>query len=71
MSHQVSFYFRLIIKIIIDFIDINKLNKIEVYEKKLNEFNPKLLVYIKNYSINRKMRNGLIKQLINNPLYQI
>ena len=70
LSHQVSFYFRLIIKIIIDFIDINKLNKIEVYEKKLNEFNPKLLVYIKNYSINRKMRNVLIKQLINNPLYQ-
>ena len=69
ISHQVNFYFKLIIKIIVDFIDTNKLPKIEIYEKNLNDFNPKMLVYIKNNSLNKKERILQIKQLIHNPLY--
>ena len=70
VSNQVSFYFKLIIKIIVDYIDTNKFNRIEVYEKKLNEFNPKLLVYIRNTSLTRKMRMTQIKQIIYSHLYQ-
>ena len=70
LSHQVNFYFKLIIKILVDYIDISRFNKIELYEKKLNEFNPKLLVYIKNSSLSKKIRIGQIKQLIHSPIYQ-
>ena len=69
ISHQLGFYFKLITKIIIDFIDTNKLQRIEIYEKKLNDFNPKMLVYIKNNSLSRKERISHIKQLIHNPMY--
>ena len=69
LSHQLSFYFKLITKIIVDYIESNKISKIDIYEKKLNEYNPKMLVHIKNNSINKKMRLSQIKQLVHNPLY--
>ena len=68
LSHQVSFYFKLITKILVDYIDSNKLFKIEIYEKKLNNYNPNMLVYIKNNSLNKKTRISQIKQLIHNPI---
>ena len=69
LSHQVSFYFKLITKILIDYIELSKFSKIEIYETKLNEYNPKMLVYIKNNAINKKLRIAQIKQLIHSPLY--
>ena len=69
LSHQVSFYFKLIIKILADHIELNKFSKIEIYETKLNDYNPKMLVYIKNNAINKKVRIAQIKQLIHSPLY--
>ena len=68
LSHQVNFYFKLIIKIIVDYIDANKHLKIEIYEKQLSNYNPNMLVYIRNNSLNKKTRINQIKQLIHNPL---
>ena len=69
VSHQLSFYFKFITKIIVDYIDLNKFSRIEVYETKLNEYNPKMLVYIKNNLLNKKIRISQIKQLLHNPIY--
>ena len=68
LSHQVNFYFKLIIKIIVDYIDSNKHFKIEIYEKQLSNYNPNMLVYIKNNSLSKKTRITQIKQMIHNPL---
>jgi hypothetical protein len=69
LSQQLTFYFKIITKRIIDYIESIKYSKIEIYEKKLSNYNPKMLVYIKNDTINKKMRIGQIKQIINNPIH--
>ena len=69
LSQQLTFYFKIITKIIIDYIESIKNTKIEIYEKNLNNYNPNMLVYIKDDIINKKMRIGQIKQIINNPIH--
>ncbi len=69
-SHQVSFFFTLITKKVIDFIEENKYNnKISILEMKFNTFNPNMQVYIRDENIKQKTRINLIKQMINNTYY--
>ena len=69
ISRQLSFYFKLIIKSIIDFIEFNKYPNIEIYEKKLPNYNPNMLVYIKDSSQSKKMNFYQLKLIFNHPLY--
>ena len=69
-SHQVSFFFTLITKKVIDFIEENKYNnKIAILEMKFNTFNPNMQVYIRDENIKPKTRVNIIKQMINNTYY--
>ena len=69
-SHQVSFFFNLITKKIIDFLEENKLNnKITILEGKFNNFNPNLQVYIKDENVKPKTRMNLIRQMISTTSY--
>ena len=69
ISHQLNFYFKLITKSIIEYIESKKYSKIEIYEKKLSNYNPNLLIYIKDINQSKKNRLFQIKQMISNPLY--
>ena len=69
ISRQLSYYFKLIIKSIIDFIETNKYPNIEIYEKKLKNYNPNLLVYIKDTSQSKKNNLFQLKQIFNHPIY--
>ena len=69
VSRQLSYYFKLIIKSIIDYIESNKYTNIEIYEKKLPNFNPNMLVYIKDTSQSKKLNLSQLKQIFSHPLY--
>ena len=69
-SHQVSFFFTLITKKLVDFLEENKyINKITLLEMKFNNFNPNMQVYIKDDNIKQKNRMTLIRQMISNTYY--
>ena len=69
-SHQVGFFFKLITKKLVDYIEENKYNnKITILEMKFNTFNPNMQVYIKDENIKQKTRMSSIKQMINNTYY--
>ena len=63
-SHQVNFFFTLIIKKVVDYINLMKYNKIIIYDTKFNTFNPNLQVYIKDETIKRNILEEQIKQMI-------
>ena len=69
VSRQLSYYFKLIIKSIIDFIETNKYQNIEIYEKKLPNYNPNMLVYIKDTSQSKKSNLSQLRQILTHPLY--
>ena len=69
-SHQVSFFFTLITRKLVDFLEDNKyINKITLLEMKFNNFNRNMQVYIKDDNIKQKNRMNLIKQMISNTYY--
>ena len=69
-SHQVNFFFSLITKKVVDYIEENKFNnKINILETKFNNFNPNMQVYIKNENIKQKIRMNLIKEMISKTYY--
>ena len=69
-SNQVSFIFTLLIKRIYNFVEEYKLEqRINILEKKLNNFNPNLQVYIKDENIKLKNRIFSLKQIINYPKF--
>ena len=69
-SHQVSFFFILITKKLVDFLEENKYNnKITILEMKFSNFNPNLQVYIRDENMKQKNRLNLIKQMISNSYY--
>ena len=69
VSRQLSYFFKLIIKSIIDHIELNKYPNIEIYEKKLPNFNSNMLVYIKDTSQSKKLNLYQLKQIFSHPLY--
>ena len=69
-SHQVNFFFTLITKKVVDFIEENKYNnKITILETKFSNFNPNMQVYIKDDNMKPKNRMNLIRQKINSTYY--
>ena len=69
VSRQLSYFFKLIIKSIIDFIETNKYQNIEIYEKKLPNYNPNMLVYIRDTSQPKNHNINQLRQLLLHPLY--
>ena len=69
VSRQLTYYFKLIIKSIIDFIELNKYPNIEIYEKNLPNYNPNLLVYIRDKSESKNNNIVELRQILWNPLY--
>ena len=64
-SHQVSFIFTLLTRLIANFVSENKLTqKISILEMKFNNYNPNLQVYIKDENMKTKNRISAIKQMI-------
>ena len=69
-SHQVNFFFTLLTKNVIDFIESNKLNnKITILEMKFNTYNPNMKVYIKDETVKQRNRMNSLKQKINSLYY--
>ena len=69
-SHQVSFIFTLLTRLIVNFVVDNKLNqRISILEMKFNNYNPNLQVYIKDENTRLKNRILAIKQMIFHPSY--
>ena len=69
-SHQVSFFYSIITKKLVDFIEDNKYNnKITILEMNFNTFNPNMQVYIKDDNIKPKSRMNMIRQMISNSYY--
>ena len=69
VSRQLNYYFKLIIKSIMDYIETNKYQNIEIYEKKLPNYNPNLLVYIKDTSQSKNTNMNQIRQIFSHPIY--
>ena len=69
VSRQLTYYFKLIIKIIIDFIELNKYPNIEIYEKKLPNYNPNMLVYIKDKSQSKNNNINQLRLIFSHPFY--
>ena len=64
-SHQVSFIFTLLTRLIANFVNENKLTqRISIQEMKFNNYNPNLQVYIKDENMKNKNRISAIKQMI-------
>ena len=69
-SNQVSFIFTLLIKRICNFVEEYKLEqRINILEKKFNNFNPNLQVYIKDENMKFKNKILAVKQIINYPKF--
>ena len=69
VSRQLSYYFKVIIKKIIDFIELNKYQNIEIYEKKLPNYNPNMLIYIRDTSQPKSHNINQLRQILLHPLY--
>ena len=64
-SHQVSFIFTLLTRLIVNFVEDNKItHRISILETKFNNYNPNLQVYIKDENAKLKNRVIAIKQII-------
>ena len=63
-SNQLSYYFTLITKKIVDYINEIKCSKIIVTETQLKDYNPNLLVYIKDSNLKKLSQINLLKRII-------
>ena len=63
-SHQLTYIFSVIIKIIVDYIDEQKMTKINILESKFSNFNQNMRVYIKNSRHKKKARIEQIRKII-------
>ena len=53
-SNQLNYIFNILTHKLVDIIEENSLNKIMIYETQLNNYNPNMKVYIRDYSIKKK-----------------
>ena len=53
-SNQLNYIFNILTHKLVDIIEENSFNKIMIYETQLNNYNPNMKVYIRDYSIKKK-----------------
>ena len=68
-SRHIDFFFTIIIKKIVFFIEENKYNRIIVYDSKLKKYEDDMLVYIKDSSIKSKSRINSLKEMFNESFF--
>ena len=68
-SHHLNFFFTMIIKKLVYYVEENKYNRITIYDSKLNTYQENMFVYIKDNSIKTKPRINILKEMINHSLF--
>ena len=63
-SNQLNYFFTFITHKIVDYIEEIKFNKITVYETQLNNYNPNMKVYLKDFYIKKKSQAANLKSII-------
>ena len=63
-SNQLNYFFTFITHKIVDYIEEIKFNKITVYETQLNNYNPNMKVYLKDFYIKKKLQVANLKSII-------
>ena len=63
-SNQLNYIFNLLTHKLVDFIEDNSFNKIIIYETQLNNYNPNMRVYIRDYSLKKKNLAVFLKLIL-------
>ena len=63
-SNQLNYIFNILTHKIVDFIEENSINKMTIYETKLNNYNPNMKIYLKDYSLKKKNLLMLLKLIL-------
>jgi len=69
-SRHINFFFSIIIKRLVLFIEENRYNRITIYDSKLKTYEENMLVYIKDNSIKVKSRINTLKEMFNNSIFK-
>ena len=69
-SRHINFFFSIIIKRLVLFIEENKYNRITIYDSKLKTYEENMLVYIRDNSIKVKSRINTLKEMFNNSIFK-
>ena len=68
-SRHINFYFSIIIKKLVSFIEDNKYNRITIYDSKLKTYEQNMFVYIKDKAIKQKSRISSLKEMFTEPIF--
>lgn len=68
-SQHLNFFFTMIIKKLVYYIEEKKYNRITIYDSKLNAYHDKMFVYIKDESMKIKSRINTLKELFNQSVF--
>ena len=68
-SRHINYYFTIIIRKLVFFIDENKYNRITLYDSKLKIYDQNMLVYIKDDTIKQKTRINTLKEMFNDSFF--
>ena len=63
-SNQLSFIFNILTHKIADFIEENSINKIVILETQLNNYNPNMKIYLKDFSVKKKNLMMILKLIL-------
>ena len=68
-SRHLNFFFTMIIKKLVFYVEENKYNRITIYDSKLNTYHENMFIYIKDNSIKPKSRMNTLKDMINQSVF--
>ena len=63
-SNQLNYIFNLITHKIVDFIEDNSYNKISIYETQLNNYNPNMKIFLKDFSLKKRNMYMTLKLIL-------
>ena len=63
-SNQLNYLFNILTHKLVDIIEDNSFNKIMIYETQLNNYNPNMRVYIRDYSVKKKNLGVFLKLVL-------
>ena len=69
-SRHINFFFSIIIKRLVLFIEESRYSRITIYDSKLKTYEENMLVYIKDNSIKVKSRINTLKEMFNNSIFK-
>ena len=69
-SRHINFFFSIIIKRLVLFIEESRYSRITIYDSKLKTYEENMFVYIKDNSIKVKSRINTLKEMFNNSIFK-